>query len=119
MQLTSEFAKNFADEWINAWNAHDLNRIMKLYASDIVFHSAGISIVMQNDKSSVKGTAALTEYWRRALELLPELCFQFKDLMIGSDALTIMFSDDRGQSVAETFIFNDSGLVYLSLSAKK
>ena len=29
----------FAEEWITAWNTHDLDRILSHYAEDIVFRS--------------------------------------------------------------------------------
>jgi hypothetical protein len=32
MLLTNEFANHFAEDWIAAWNAHDLQRILAHYA---------------------------------------------------------------------------------------
>ena len=32
--LTQEFALEFADEWIAAWNSHDLDRVLRHYAAD-------------------------------------------------------------------------------------
>ena len=34
MKLTHEFARRFAEEWIAAWNAHDLERILAHYTDD-------------------------------------------------------------------------------------
>lgn len=79
---------------------------MKLYAANITFHSAGISIIMPSDEASVTGTAELAEYWGTALELLPQLTFKFEKVLIGANALTILYSDDRDNHTAETFIFN-------------
>jgi ketosteroid isomerase-like protein len=36
--MTSGFPA-FADEWTDAWNAHDLDRILSHYAADVVFES--------------------------------------------------------------------------------
>ncbi len=30
---------NFAQEWLNAWNSHDLEAIMAHYAEDVIFYS--------------------------------------------------------------------------------
>jgi ketosteroid isomerase-like protein len=32
--MTAEFAAQFAEEWIAAWNSHDLDRILSHYADD-------------------------------------------------------------------------------------
>jgi len=37
--ITPEFAAAFASEWIEAWNARDLERILKRYAHDVEFTS--------------------------------------------------------------------------------
>ena len=37
--LTEEIARQFAREWVDAWNAHDLERILSHYAPDVVLRS--------------------------------------------------------------------------------
>ena len=37
--MTSKEAQAFADEWIAAWNSHDLERVLSHYAPEIVFLS--------------------------------------------------------------------------------
>jgi hypothetical protein len=37
--------------------------------------------------------------------------------MTGSDALTILYTNDRSQQVAETFIFGENGKVARSIAA--
>ena len=34
MLLTNEFANHFAEDWIAAWNADDLERVLAHYADD-------------------------------------------------------------------------------------
>jgi ketosteroid isomerase-like protein len=36
--LTEEFAQRFADQWIAAWNSHDLVSILSHYRDDLNFH---------------------------------------------------------------------------------
>lgn len=119
MRLDTQFAEKFAAEWIAAWNERDLERIMAPYAHDIEFHSPSIRVVMKNDINFLKGTVDLKQYWSRAIELLPDLHFEFRELFLSSDALTISYSNERGQTVAETFMFDELRKVSMSIAAKR
>ena len=37
--MTEDEARSFAADWIEAWNSHDLDRIMTHYAEDLVLVS--------------------------------------------------------------------------------
>jgi ketosteroid isomerase-like protein len=41
-RLSEQRATELAAEWVAAWNAHDLNAIMDLYAPGIVFQTPTI-----------------------------------------------------------------------------
>ncbi|MEZ5856835.1 MAG: nuclear transport factor 2 family protein [Hyphomicrobiaceae bacterium] len=101
MQLDE--ARAFAADWIAAWNAHDLDRILSHYAEDIVF----LSPVAERRVGSgrVVGRAALGAYWRKGLDAQPELAFELIAVLAGYRCLTIQYRNHRGQSVAETVEF--------------
>jgi ketosteroid isomerase-like protein len=98
-------AERFARAWIDAWNAGDLAAILEHYAEDIVLHSPQIAIVMDTPRAFIEGKAGLRDYWQRALELIPELHFELKSVLVGSDSLTILYRNHRAQDVAETLVF--------------
>jgi ketosteroid isomerase-like protein len=106
---TEEQARAFAQEWIAAWNAHDLDRILAHYADDVVF----LSPVAQRrvGDGRVVGVAALRAYWSAALQAAPDLRFVFDRVLVGHDALTIMYRNHRGQRAAETCEFGADGKV--------
>ena len=110
------FAERFAAEWIEAWNAHDLDAILAHYADDIVFHSPRIALVMGEKIDAVAGKPALANYWGKALASAKDLHFTFDRLYIGSDSLTIAYRNHRGQNAAETFVFDDAGLAKKSIA---
>jgi ketosteroid isomerase-like protein len=109
-------AERFAREWIDAWNAHDLEAILSHYADDVVFRSPRIAVVMGEKVDSVAGKSALARYWGKALANAKDLHFTFERLYIGSDSLTIAYRNHRGQYAAETFVFNATGLVAESIA---
>lgn len=105
--INPDDAQTFAREWVKAWNDHDLQAILAHYADDIVFHSPRIRMVTGQDVDVVNGKAALSDYWRQALAQARDLFFEIDQVMTGSDALTIVYTNHRQQTVAETFVFGD------------
>jgi ketosteroid isomerase-like protein len=107
----------FAQDWTEAWNAHDLARILAHYADDVEMFSPYISLVLKNGRRSVQGRQELTEYWSRALALRPTLQFRLLSVHHGIGSIAVYYETNlTGRNVIETFGFNGSGLVRLSHS---
>jgi hypothetical protein len=115
--MDAEKAQAFAREWVKAWNDHNLEAILAHYAEDVVFHSPRIRVVTGKDVESVRGKAELRAYWGAALERLRNLYFEIDQVLPGSDALTILYTNERSQYVAETFVFGADGKVRQSIAA--
>ncbi|MFN4023313.1 MAG: nuclear transport factor 2 family protein [Hyphomonas sp.] len=115
--LDRAFAEDFARDWLSAWNDRDIERILSHYGEEIIFHSPRISRVLGNEATSVFGKKALREYWTKALGLAPQLFFELDDILVGSDALTILYTNHREELVAETFVFGPEGKVVRSIAA--
>jgi hypothetical protein len=115
--IDAEFAQRFSREWMQAWNDHDLDAVLGHYADDVVFHSPRIRTVTKRDVDFVSGKNELRAYWAQALNLLRNLYFEVDKVLVGSDAITILYTNERSQYVGETFVFDRNGKVKLSLSA--
>ena len=115
--IDADKAQAFAREWVKAWNDHDLDAILSHYAEDVVFHSPRIRLVTGRDVDSVFGKTALRDYWSAALERVRNLYFEIDSVMTGSDALTILYTNERSQQVAETFVFGADAKVVRSIAA--
>jgi ketosteroid isomerase-like protein len=115
--IDSEFAAQFAREWAQAWNDHDLDQIMSHYALDVEFHSPRIRQVTGEDTDMVQGKKALRAYWEQALAGAPDLYFEIDNVFLGSDAVTVTYTNHRSQTVAETFVFNRHAKVRLSIAS--
>ena len=115
--MDAEKAQAFAREWVKAWNDHDLEAILSHYAEDVVFHSPRIRMVTGKDVDAVTGKAALRAYWGEALDRSRNLFFEIDQVLPGSDALTILYTNERPQYVAETFVFRADGKVVRSIAA--
>jgi hypothetical protein len=109
--LTQNFAEEFAAEWIAAWNAHDLGRILSHYAPDIQLTSPLVRRVLGNEHDTLSGLEVLRNYFSRALVLYPELQFVPRYVYLGVDSVIIEYQSVANLFAAEQLEFNESGLI--------
>jgi ketosteroid isomerase-like protein len=105
-------ARIFAEEWIAAWNALDIERVLSHYARDVAFLSPLAQQRVGNGR--VVGIDALRAYWQGALAARPDLKFDLIDVLAGHESLTILYRNHRGQTAAETFEFDTDDKVIRS-----
>ena len=110
-------ADGFARTWVSAWNDRDIDAILSHYHEAVVFHSPRIGQVMDTAETCVRGKSALRTYWTKALALAPKLYFELDTVLLGSDSLTILYTNHRDQRVAETFVFDPGGQVVEAIAA--
>ncbi|AKF05874.1 hypothetical protein DB32_003023 [Sandaracinus amylolyticus] len=102
-------ADAFAREWIEAWNAQDLDRILAHWADECVFASPRIVTVMGDPSGTVRGKEALRAYWSRALASAPQLRFELDAVYVGVDCVVIGYRNHRGQRCAEWLRLDGEG----------
>lgn len=108
--LTREFAERFADDWIAAWNSHDLDRILAHYSDDVTMSSPRIAALTHESSGVLSGKGSLAAYWRIALAGAPDLRFTLIGVYLGSDSVAVHYEGMRGMAI-EVFFFDDDGLV--------
>ena len=104
------FAERFAREWVEAWNAHDLERVLSHYEDDFEMSSPIIVTLMGEPSGKLKGKAAVGAYWAKALKLVPELRFELLAVLAGTDSVVVYSRGHRGLT-AEVLHFGQSGKV--------
>ncbi len=109
--VNKEFALEFANDWIESWNAHDLEKILSHYADGFEMNSPVIRGRVGIANGKLIGKPAIGEYWKGALEANPDLHFALKNVFTGPLSITILYEGSPGRLVTETFIFNDQLLV--------
>lgn len=103
--------QGFAEAWIAAWNAHDLEAVLSHYAEDIVVVSPNSTRYTGDPSGRVVGKAALRDYWAKALTV-GELNFTLRGVLAGPDGIAIRYLSSRtGAEVVEVARFDDQGLV--------
>lgn len=106
--LDRAWAREFARDWIDAWNSHDLDRILSHYSEDFEMSSPLIVERMGLSSGKLAGKSHVAEYWRPSMALSPPLSFELIDVLVGVDQLTIYYSNSGRRVVAETLTFDAS-----------
>jgi hypothetical protein len=112
--LTDEFARHFAAEWIAAWNARDLPRVLAHYRDDFEMGSPLIAQIAGEPSGVLRGKPAIAAYWQAALARFPDLHFSLQQVCKGAESIVLVYSRAGGGTAAEVFYFDGQGLVYRS-----
>ena len=125
--FNEKFAVDFASEWIAAWNARELDRILRHYARDVELASPFVSRILNNNENILRGNATLRVYFSRALNAYPDLHFVLRRVYPGAQSLVIEYESVKNLVAAEMMEVNEEGLVCrarahyaaIDMSAKK
>ena len=115
--MSTEQMESFSDEWLDAWNEHELENILVHYSADVRFYSPGIAKLTNTDNPYLVGRKALREYWLKAFEMFPDLHFELSGKYYGARAMSLNYKNQLGQAVIESFVFGPNGLVVLSIAS--
>jgi ketosteroid isomerase-like protein len=110
--MDSKFAQDFAAEWIAAWNAHDLPRILSHYTEDFEMCSPKIVQIVGKRSGRLVGKNTVAAYWAAALARITDLRFELLAVLHGVDSVVLYYRGAGGQLAAEVLHFNSDGLVY-------
>jgi len=108
--IDKTFAEHFAADWIESWNAHDLDRILAHYTDDFEMSSPCIITVAGEQSGTLRGKEAVLAYWVLALDLIPNLRIELVATLIGVNSITLYYNSVRG-AAAEVFFFNPDGKI--------
>jgi ketosteroid isomerase-like protein len=115
--ITREKAEEFAEEWIDAWNSHDLDMILSHYSNDFEMSSPRIVQIMNEPSGTLKGKDNVRMYWEKSLRQSPDLRFELKEVLVGAESLVIYYNNMTcGKKAAEVFVFGSDGLVVKSMA---
>jgi hypothetical protein len=109
--VTREDAWNLANDWLAAWNAHDLDLIMTHYDDAIELTSPVAAQLLGTSDGRVVGKADLRAYFQRGLEAYPELHFSLEDVLWGVYSVVFYYANQKGRRTAEFMELSASGKV--------
>ncbi|PZF70925.1 nuclear transport factor 2 family protein [Taibaiella soli] len=103
---------NFAQEWIAAWNAHDIEAVLSHYTDDFILSTPMAMKIVPESNGIVSGKAAVHSYWSQALKRIPDLHFRLIKVLTGINGLVIYYTNTAtGKTSAEVLQLNQAGKV--------
>lgn len=109
--LTLEEAQRHAEAWLRAWNDHDLEQILAHYGEEIEFISPFAAKLMGSPDGTIRGKAALREYFGRALAAYPELQFRLHFVCASVHSFTVVYESVNRLQAVEVFELDEAGKV--------
>ncbi len=109
--LDREKAEDLAREWVEAWNSHDLDRILAHYADSIEFASPFVAAIAGVASGKLRGKAALRDYFAKGLARYPSLHFRLLSVLAGVRSVTVCYESVNDLDGAEVMELDGEGRV--------
>lgn len=111
LMLNSKEAQQFAKDWCEAWNSHDLDSIMSHYADEVVLTSPTAARLLSDPAGVVNGKDALRDYFGVGLKAYPNLQFEVLDVTCGVSSMVVNYANQNGAKVSEFMELGTDGKV--------
>ncbi len=109
--MTRDEAWNLANDWVAAWNGHDLDLIMTHYEDAVELTSPVAAQLLGTSDGKIAGKENLRAYFQRGLETYPELHFRLEDVLWGVNSVLLYYTNQKGRRTAEFMELAASGKV--------
>jgi hypothetical protein len=100
-------ARQFANNWIEAWNSRDASRILSEYSDDVVYQSPLIAQRGFSEDGVLIGKENVRAYVDKVLPNYPNLRFELSGVAAGVNSVIVFYRNvARNVRAAESFLFN-------------
>lgn len=79
--MTNNELNRIALDWFEAFNQHDLEKLLALYDDDAAHYSPKLKIHQPETMGFIKGKVALRTWWQDAFDRLPSLQYKVLHLI--------------------------------------
>lgn len=111
----SAINKAVALRWFAAFNAHDLEALLSLYAEDAEHFSPKLKVRQPETNGLITGKAALRAWWRDAFDRLPSLHYEVVKLTADEEQVFMEYirqvKDEADLRVGEVLEIRDGVIV--------
>jgi ketosteroid isomerase-like protein len=115
--MSAQNNKQIATKWFEAFNEHDLEKLLSLYNDNAQHYSPKLKIRMPETQGLIKGKQALREWWKDAFHRLPSLQYEVVKLTADDEQVFMEYirrvNGEEDLSVGEVLQI-DNGLIVFS-----
>jgi len=108
MTAASSDTRTLVAGWIESWNAHDLDGIMRHYADGVVFEASTVVSRWNRPDGRLHGAAELREHFQRGLKLAPTLHFELEEVFTAPNGYAALYRRDNGNRVLDVVELNEN-----------
>lgn len=103
--------KQIALLWFEAFNAHDIDKLLALYAEDAAHYSPKLKIHQPETNGLIQGKAALRTWWTDAFKRLPNLHYEVLQLTADEEQVFMEYirqtPNEADLRVGEVLVINN------------
>ena len=109
--MTADEARQFAHEWIEAWNSHDLDRILSHYDDAVELTSPTAARLLGLPDGTVRSKANLRAYFQKGLQAYPDLRFPSADVLCGMSSVLLFYKNQNSTRTGEFMELTPAGKI--------
>ena len=113
--MTPEKNLSIAHLWFEAFNAHNLEKLLSLYDDEAQHYSPKLKIRHPETNGFISGKAALRAWWQNSFDSLPTLQYKVTSLTSNSDRVFMEYvrlvENDDDMLVAEILEIRDGKII--------
>ncbi len=117
LEPSAETNEAIAQRWFAAFNAHDLEQLLALYADDAEHFSPKLKVRRPETQGLVKGKEELRSWWKDSFERLPSLHYEVLSLTANTEQVFMEYmrhvEGEEDLRVGEVLVIKD-GLIQSS-----
>lgn len=108
--------KKIATTWFEAFNEHDLEKLLSLYDDHAQHYSPKLKARLPETKGLIKGKEALRNWWKDAFDRLPTLRYEVIKLTADEEQVFMEYirhvQGEEDLAVGEVLQINDGLIVF-------
>jgi ketosteroid isomerase-like protein len=108
--------KQIATLWFEAFNEHDLEKLLSLYDENAAHFSPKLKVRLPETQGLIKGKAALRSWWQDAFDRLPTLKYEVKKLTADNEQVFMEYirhvQGEEDLSVGEVLEIKDGLIIF-------
>jgi len=98
--------EEFAREWIEAWNHHNLEAILSHYDDDVEFASPFVAKLIGEPSGNIRGKVDLRGFFRKGLAVYPDLHFELLYILTGVNSVALVYRSVNKMLAVEVMQLN-------------
>ena len=114
--MTAEQNKRIAIKWFEAFNKHNLEKLLSLYDENAEHYSPKLKNKLPETKGLIKGKNSLREWWKDSFERLPTLKYEPTKLIADDEQVFMEYirrvDDEEDLKVCEVLEIQNGLIIF-------